>query len=405
MTTLTLAKSTTALVAKASLGDWIAALKVAGVGISTRPPVPVLSGVLIESKLHRVTVSGFDYESYGVATVGGSSAPNDARVLLPYRLLLDMLTTAGKRATKRVSDAWDVVIRQESDGVTVTVDGSTFSLAPLPIDEYPTLPVHESDVAHGVSAAAFIRRMDSAMVSVSTDDTLPILCGVRLELSSSRLTMLATDRYRLTMAEVPVYGTMEERAFLLRGKVWKSMKKVLSPKGSEIRVEFIPELGSEGTEFWEGNSWITFQQGDVKVGALQVQGQYPKIRSLFPESTPVHFEMDADQLASCVANVAVVAERNTPVRLTYNGVSSLRVDAGTGEDAQGQAFMPYSSPKGNRGFTVSYNPAYLSAILKDLKGQTIRFEHAESNAKPAGIVGVDSADVRHLVMPVRLPNR
>jgi DNA polymerase-3 subunit beta len=405
MTTLTLTKSTTALVAKASLGDWIAALKVAGVGISTRPPVPTLAGVLIESKDHRVTVSGFDYESYGIATVAGSSAPGEGRVLVHYRLLLDMLTTAGKRATKRVSDAWDVTLRLESSGLTVSVDGSTFNLAPLPLDEYPTLPAHNSDVAHGLPAATFIRRMDSALISASTDDTLPILTGIKLEMAGGFLSLLSTDRYRLTMAEVPVYGTLDDRSFLLGAKLWKSMKKVLSPKGSEIRVEFHPEVGSQGTEFPEGASWITFQQGDVKVGALQIQGQYPKIRSLFPDDAPVVFEVDADHLAACVASVSVVAERNTPIRFTYNGVDSLRVDAGTGEDAQGQAFLLYKSPKGNRGYTAAFNPAYLIAALKDLKGQTIQFGHAENNGKPAAIYGVDAPDVKHLVMPVRLPNK
>lgn len=408
MSALTLTKSApaaTLLLATASLGDWLSALKVAGVGISTRPPVPVLAGVLIESTAHAVTVSGFDYATYGVATVAGSHGRNEGRILVHYRLLLDILTTAGKRATKRVSDAWDVTIRQEGTGVTVTVNGATFALATLPVDEYPNLPKHSSDQAYGVNAATFIRRMDSAMVSASNDDTLPILTGVKFEMAGGFLSLMATDRYRLTIAELPVFGTFDDHSFLLGAKTWKSMKKVLSPKGSEIRVEFYPELGSKGTKFPEGNSWLVLQQDGAKVGALQIQGDYPKIRSLFPDDAPVVFEVDADMLASCVATVSVVAERNTPIRFTYNGVGSLRIDAGTGEDAQGQAFMVYTSPKGNRGFTVAFNPTYLAAALKDLKGQTIQFNHAENSGKPASIVGVDAPEVKHLVMPVRLPGK
>ena len=41
-------------------------------------------------------------------------------------------------------------------------------------------------------------------MSVAADrgDTLPILTGVRLEIDGDRMTLLATDRYRLAMREL-----------------------------------------------------------------------------------------------------------------------------------------------------------------------------------------------------------
>lgn len=393
MTTLTSPTTTTTLSAKASLGDWIAALKVAGAGIGTRPPVPILSGVLIEAKDYRVTVTGFNYETAGVATVGSAYGVIDGRIAVNYKMLLDILTGAGKRATKRVSDSWDVVIAEEGRAVTVNVNGSKFNLSTMPVEEFPTVPELKSDLAFGLDSATFIRRMDSALISVSKDDTLPILTGVRMELAGGTLALLSTDRYRLTLAEMPLYGAGPDKTFLLSSKAWKAFKKVLNAKGGEIRVEF-PD-----------DRWITFQQGNVKLATMEIDGEYPRIRSLFPDSVPVIFEMDADLLAACVATVSVVAERNTPVRFTYNGLDSLRVDAGTGEEAHAEAFMPYNSPKGNRGFTVAFNPTYLTAALKDMKGQIIQFHHNDNGNKPANIVGAGTTDVQHLVMPVRLPSR
>lgn len=392
MSALTLNKSTVAtstMAATAPLGSWISALKVAGVGIGARVPMPVLAGVRITVTDGVVLVSGFDYETFATARVYGG-AGNDGVVLVHYKMLLDMLTTAGKRATKRVSDAWPVSIGSDGNKALIVVNGTTFNLAQFPMDEYPTLPVVDAKCVK-VDAGVLIRAMDSAMTSVSKDDTLPILTGIKMEVSNGTMTLLATDRYRLVMAEIPVEGAGEYSG-LLRSKTWKSMKRVLNAKGGLVTIGFENE-----------DRWMTFAQDELSIGSLMIDGDYPKIRSLFPDSPEIVFEVNADLLASLVASVSVTAERNTPVRFTYNGVDSLRIDAGTGEDAQAEAFMPYSSPRGNRGFAVAFNPHYLMEALKDLKGQTVYLQHS-SAPKPMMMAGIESDAVRHLLMPVRLPS-
>lgn len=389
MSALTLNKTFTAT---ATLGAWVTAVKAAGAAIAARPVVPVLAGVKLESLAGEVRVSATDYESFAIADVVGGSGSGEP-VLLHYKMLLDILTAAGKRATKRVSDAWVTTVEAGQDGrVSVAVNGTTFTLSTLPLAEYPAIPSLTADVAVSVDPALFIRRMDSAMVAVSKDDTLPILTSIRMELALGTLSLLSTDRYRLVLAEMPVGYHHTQATILLSAKKWKAFKKHLSVKGGDIVIRFS-----------EDGRRVGFRQDAVELDALGIDGDYPKIRSLFPDSTEIVFEMDADLLMANVASVSVTAERNTPVRFTYNGIDSLRVDAGTGEDAQAQAFMPYNSPRGNRGFSVAYNPTYLLEALKDFKGRTVQFHHT-SAPKPALIEGVETSDVRHMVMPVRLPN-
>lgn len=402
MSTLTLTKTFTAT---ATLGAWVTALKAAGVGVNARPAVPVLSGVKIHQLGGYVAIIGFDYETFGHADVIGGSGSGEP-IVAPYKMLLDILTTAGKRATKRVSDAWPVTISHQGRAIVVDVNGSSFNVSALPAEEFPEVPAHIAKGSLRVDAALFMRRMDSAMVAVSKDDTLPILTGIRIEVANGTMSFLSTDRYRLVLAEMPVQSH-DEYSFLLRSKTWKAFKRILSAKGGELLIRFTDEE-EDRTGFGHtrtiSHRRMGFRQGSVELDTLAIDGDYPKIRSLFPESPEIVFEMNADVLASIVASVSVTAERNTPVRFTYNGIDSLRIDAGTGEDTQGEAFMPYSSPRGNRGFAVAFNPAYLAEALKDMKGQTIQIQHT-SAPKPANIVAVDSDVAQHLIMPVRLPGK
>jgi DNA polymerase-3 subunit beta len=401
----------TTFTATASLGALIAAVKAAGAGIATRVPVPVLAGVKIAAdSLGVVSVSRFDYEVQTLIEVSGASGSANRSVLVNHKMLLDVLVAAGKRATKRVSDAWQVTIsverlELEPTRVLVNVNGTTFTLSPMDDEQYPVQPSMEAGTWVAVDAAEFIRRMDSAMISASTDDTLPILTGIKIEVKGREMTLLSTDRYRLTLAELFIerpageHDYMGEYSVLVRAKTWKAFKRHLSAKGGRIELHFheaaLPGTGGHGYR-------VSFHQGDVSLGTLAVDGDYPKIRSLFPDTTPIVFEMDADLLLANVQSVAVTAERNTPVRLTYNGIDSLRIDAGTGEDAQAQAFMPYHAERGQRGFAVAFNPHYLIDILKDMKGQVVQIHHTTA-PKPAMFEASGQADISHLLMPVRLP--
>lgn len=392
---VTLAKSPVAtLTATGTLGAFLAAVKATGAAIPARVPVPVLAGAMIAVDRSAVTVSGYNYETAAVATVTGATGNDGAAVLVNRKMLFDILAAAGKRATKRVSDAWPVKLTQDGGNLRIEVNGMSYSLAVMDAAEYPALPSFHSEESVTVNAAEFVSRMDSAMVSASKDDTLPILTAVKLEFSGGNLDLLATDRYRLTLAALPYAGTLEAN-FLLKAGTWKNFKRVIDAKGTALELRFF-----EATTAYSGVSLAIVQDGTT-LYTLGVDGDYPRIRSLFPDTTPVVFEVSADDLATAVSSVAVTAERNTPVKLTYNGLDSLRIQAGTGEDATAEAFIPYAGTTGNRGFAVAFNPGYLGDVLKDLKGQTVEICHTDAK-KPALIRGTVPGAARHLVMPVRL---
>jgi DNA polymerase-3 subunit beta len=151
---------------------------------------------------------------------------------------------------------------------------------------------------------------------------------------------------------------------------------------------------------------IGFESGGRTTTSLLVDGDYPKIRSLFPESTPIHAVVATQELVEAVRRVSLVAERNTPVRLAFtDGLVTL--DAGTGEDAQ--ASEELEAKLDGEAITVAFNPHYLIEGLAVIETPFVRFSFT-SAPKPAMITaqreldGDDEVDYRYLVMPVRLPN-
>jgi DNA polymerase-3 subunit beta len=109
-------------------------------------------------------------------------------------------------------------------------------------------------------------------------------------------------------------------------------------------------------------------------------------------------------LIEAVKRVALVAERNTPIRLTFEE-GQVVLEAGSGEDAQASEALP-SSVDGPA-IATGFNPGYL---LDGLQAVDAPFAHLSFTEplKPAVIQGADNADAdpipgyRYLAMPIRL---
>ena len=199
--------------------------------LPSRPPVPVLGGVLLDAgsdgETDALTVSGFDYEVS--ATVGVPATIADGgRLLVSGRLLADI--------TKSLP-AQPVEISVDGSRATITCGSARFSLPTMPVEDYPQLPAQPA-FAGELAGDAFGQAVTQVVVAAGKDDTLPMLTGMRLEISGSALTLVATDRFRLAMREFtwqPAEG-LADAAVLVPARTLAEAAKTLGASGATIRL-------------------------------------------------------------------------------------------------------------------------------------------------------------------------
>lgn len=354
--------------------------------LSPRPPVPVLAGLLLKAHDGVVSLSSFDYETSARLEIPAEIS-DEGTILVSGRLLADICRSLP-----------NAPVDVETDGTKVTLScrRSSFHLATMPEGEYPALPALPA-ILGTVPGDSFAKGVAQVIIAASKDDTLPILTGVRMEIENELITLLATDRYRLAMREIPWQpanpGT--STSALVKAKTLNEVAKTLGGSG-ELNLALADD----------DSRLVGFESGGRTTTSLLVDGDYPKIRSLFPESTPIHAVVATQELVEAVRRVSLVAERNTPVRLAFSeGLVTL--DAGTGEDAQ--ASEELEAQLTGEPITVAFNPHYLIEGLAVIETPFVRFSFT-SAPKPAMITaqreldGEDEDDYRYLVMPVRLPN-
>lgn len=367
--------------------------------LPTRPVLPILSGMLVTATSAELTLACFDYEISARIRVPAEVA-EPGTVLVPGRLLAE-ITRSLPALTVQVDDA--------ASDVTLTCGAASFTLVTLPVGDYPPLP--ELPVLAGtVDGAVLAAAISQVVPAASRDDTLPILAGVNIELTGDTMTLAATDRYRLAMRELGWDPTQPDVAatILTPARTLADAARMMS-QGTPVQVLLRHQAGSDEHA---ADAMIGFESAGRRLTTRLIAGEFIKYKSRFPGEFGCCGDMPAALLAEAVKRVALVAERGTPVRLSFEA-GMVTIEAGT--EGQARARETVTAEFEGDEHAIAFSPHYLldglgaaltAAASADGDEARIRVQFS-GPSKPAVISGVlrkkaaAPPDFRYLVVPQR----
>ena len=357
--------------------------------LPVRPSAPVLAGLLIETTSDGLQLSTFDYETSARATVP-ADVSDEGRALVSGRLLADICRSLPAKPVEMTIDGAKV---------SLTCGSARFSLQTMPVEEYPSLP--DMPQATGtVPSDLFANAVGQAVTAAGRDDMLPVLTGVRIEIDGSDLSLLATDRFRLSLRELgwDPGSTDVTAAALVPAKVLADTAKSLT-SGPQVTIALSTSGAGEGIIGFEGSAGGGVRRTTTRL----LDGEFPKVRTLFPTEQQTIARVDRATLVEAVKRVSLVAERNTAVQLAFTA-GQLTLDAGSGDEAL--ATEQIDAEVKGADITTGFNPQFLLDGLTAIEQPVVELAFTQAS-KPAVIVGVDTdgeADLsfRYLLMPRRL---
>ncbi len=357
--------------------------------LPVRPSAPVLAGLLIDAGDDGLVLSSFDYETSARATLT-ANVVDEGRALVSGRLLADICRSLPNKPVEMVLDG---------ARVSLTCGAARFSLQTMPVEDYPTLP-HMPAATGTVNSEEFAHAVAQAVTAAGRDDMLPVLTGVRLEIDGSTISLLATDRFRLSQRELTWQpnASDESIAALVPAKVLGDTAKSLTA-GAEVTIALSHGGAGEGIIGFEGVA----PGGVRRTTTRLLDGEFPKVRSLFPSEHLTTALVDKAALIESVKRVSLVAERNTAVQLAFSdGV--LTLDAGSGDEAQ--ASESIEATINGEDITTGFNPQFLLDGLTAIDESVVELAFTQAS-KPVVISGAageggDASGFRYLLMPRRL---
>ncbi|GAB3120098.1 DNA polymerase III subunit beta [Streptomyces calidiresistens] len=354
--------------------------------LPARPPVPVLAGLLLKADEGNLSLSGFDYEVSARVSVE-AEVEEEGTVLVSGRLLADICRALPNRP---------VELSTEGVRVSLVCGSSRFTLHTLPVEEYPALP--QMPGATGtVPAEVFASAVSQVAIAAGRDDTLPVLTGVRVEIEGDTVTLASTDRYRFAVREFLWKPENPDTSAVALVPAKTLLETAKSLAGGDVVSIALAGSGS-------GEGLIGFEGAGRRTTTRLLEGDLPKYRTLFPTEFNSVAVIETPPFVEAVKRVALVAERNTPVRLGFEqGV--LTLEAGSSDDAQAVERLDIQLE--GEDISIAFNPAFLLEGLSAIDSPVAQLSFTTST-KPALLSGRPAIDAeaddsyKYLIMPVRL---
>jgi DNA polymerase-3 subunit beta len=373
--------------------------------LPARPAIPVLACMRLQAG-DELTLSSFDYDMSAQASIP-VAAEEEGTALVSGRLLAEITRSLPARP---------VQISTDGARATLTCGSATFTLLTMPSEDYPSLP-GMPPAAGSIGSDAFASAVNQSATAAARDDTLPGLTGVRMEIEDDALTLVSTDRYRLAVRELrwnPTRPGLSASVLVPARALIDTARSLTS--GAEVLIALA--LPGEGGQ--TGDGMIGFEGGGRRTTTRLLGGEFPPYRALLPGYAAAIGELATAPFSEAVKRVALVAERNTALRLSFTP-GQVVLEAGTGDEAQAVEVLDASYeflgyPEGEQpdredagfqpeGLEAAFNPHYLLDGLAAIDSDTARLSFTKPGkaALITGKPGPDGdTDYRYLLMPIRL---
>ena len=344
-----------------------------------RNTIPILGNVLLEADQGQLRLSATDMDVSMIEIVPCHvMAPGATTV--PAGLFHEILS--------KLPEGLEISLNldEEMGRLRLQAGRSDFSLATLPREDFPVVATEAMPIEFQIPQADLGTLIDKTRFAISKEGTRYYLTGIFLHTIDQTLTGVATDGHRLAKVSLPApRGCDSLDGIIIPAKTVAEIRKLSDGEGTL-------DIGISPTK-------IQVAAGNVQLISKLIDGTYPDYQQVIPTSNDTTLIVDRDAFMAAVDRVSIVsADRTRAVKV---GIQAGAVTIQASSAEAGAATEHVEGDYDGAPMEVGFNARYLLDILRELKGDTIRFQLAEAS-KPTLVSDPTDASALYVLMPMRV---
>ena len=346
-----------------------------GRAVSARSSVQILSGIMLRGGAGQLELAATDME-LSLRTTVTADVEGDGAVVVPGRLMMELA---------RLLPASEVVLTHhaEESVLHVTSGAAEYRLRTYAAEDFPRLPDVQAASLSAVEAAPLLETVGRVGRAASRDESRPVLTGILVRFEQGKLVMAATDSYRLAVKETSLDSDVSELEAIIPARALDELRRIA---GTSEQVEL--GMLDNHAVFGVDGVWLTTRR---------IDGQFPNYRQLVPETFEHEVRMPKDDLLDVVRRTAVMAQRNSPLRLRFSD-GELTVSAQTQDVGESTETLPVAFS--GEAFEIGFNAEFLRDGIESVVTDELVLKLINP-LRPGLIEGADD-DFSYLIMPIRL---
>jgi DNA polymerase-3 subunit beta len=354
--------------------DLVAHLGAVSRVVSSRGSVQVLAGVRLEPHEGVLELAATDME-LSLRTKVAAQIEGDGALVVPGKLLVDLA---------RLLPAAEVTVEYRPEEGVAHVSSGTYSskLNVFAAEDFPRLPSVDVPL-HTIAAASLLDTVDRVSRSASRDESRPVLTGIQVRFEGNRLLMAATDSYRLSFKETELAEAGPDLEAIIPARALAELGRIAA--------------GADTIQLGITENTVVFGVGDTWLTTRRIDGQFPDVSRLLPESFDVEVDLPRAELRDVVRRAGVMAQRNAPLKLRF-AEGELTVSAQSQDVGETLESLPVAYA--GEPLEIGFNAEFLADGIDSVTGDTVRLKLI--NPLRPGLITSEGDAFWYLIMPIRL---
>ena len=367
-------------------------LAVVGRAVATRTPLPITQNVLLSTDRSMLKLSATNLE-LAVTTWVGAMVEEEGSLTVPARLLTEYVASLPDERIDMSTEQGQATLRMKCGRSESRVNGTN-------ADEFPPIPTVDEGMVAKVDPQALRTAIGQVVFAAATEESRPVLTGVKLEMEESRFTMAAADGFRLAVHRGELLEPIGETAStIIPARTFNELSRFLVDQEDAVEMTVTAAKGQ-----------VLFRLTDVEVVSQLIQGTFPNYSQLIPQTYQTRTVLELHKFLRAARSASIFARDGS-------GIVRLQVvpgAEGAAEDGSGQPGKVVISARAEEmgdnqdevditvegaESKIAFNSKYLLDVLQVMDLAEVALE-TSSPSSPGVFKATDSDSYVHVVMPM-----
>jgi DNA polymerase-3 subunit beta len=343
-----------------------------------------MQNVLITTDNARLKLAATNQE-IGISTWIGAQVEEEGEVTIPARLLTEFVNSL---PAERI----DLETTDQPIGVSIKCARFSAQINGTSADDFPPIPTVESGVAGKIDTKVLSDAIEHIVIAAATEDSRPVLTGIKVEIKGDQFTFAAADGFRLAVYTGKlIEPTPEDVDFIIPARALNEVARLISGQTEPVEFTVTPS-----------KSQALFRLNNIEIVANLLQGTFPNYSQLIPEEYDTRAVVNLDDFIRATRAASIFARDGSGiVRLMVDGadddtgkISVLSKSEEIGEN-QGDIDAQVDGAESK----IAFSSKYLTDVLNVLETEQVALE-TTSSSSPGVLKPVGNDNYVHVVMPI-----
>jgi DNA polymerase-3 subunit beta len=355
-------------------------LNTASRSISSKAQLPILANVLLKTDKNRLQILATNLET-GIVLWLGAKVEREGEITIPAKILTEIVASLppGK-----------IDLTGEGSLLKIATEGYDATLNGIPAGEFPKLPTYSEETLFSLPSESFLEAINQVAFAAATDEGRPVLTGVLFKLQEKKLSLVATDGYRLSLKTLELASPVkEEVSLLLPAKTLMEVARIIADeKATTIKMGFTAEQNQ-----------VVFVFSDLELFSRVIEGEFPDYEKIIPQNLASKLTLDREEFSRAIKVVSIFARDSANIVRLKIGKGSLEMSANSPQVGENKNSLSIKL-EGEEG-EIAFNYRFLQGFLGAVTAEEVSLEMS-GPLNPGAFRAVGDESFLHIIMPVRL---